>query len=123
MTKPKRVLIVDDEHATNALASEYLRLAGFEVASCYDAESALKALEADSAFDAVVLDKRLPGMDGFEAGRRIKADPRTAGIPILALSASFHPQQEPSPAFDAFLGKPFSPRDLLVALNKITQRS
>ena len=119
----RRVLVVDDELSTNALATEYLRLAGFEVVQSFDAEAALETLKADAAFDAIVLDKRMPGMDGLEAARRIKADPRTAAIPLVLLSASLRPSGlEPTADVAAFLAKPFRPRELVAVLNGLIPR-
>ena len=114
----KRILIVDDERSTNILAAESLRLAGFETVQSFDAEDALEILKGDAAFDAVVLDKRLPGLNGLEAARKIKSDPRTAGIPLLLLSASIQQSRlEPSDDIAAFIAKPFRPKDLVAALN------
>lgn len=116
----KRILIIDDEPAANALAAEYLRLSGFEVAQCYDGENALQRLREDPAFDLIILDKRLPGIGGVEACQAIKDDPRTRGIPVVILSASIHPARiEEGSGAAAFLPKPFSPRDLLSLVQKL----
>ena len=118
-----RILVVDDELSTNTLATEYLRLAGFDVVQRYDAETALETLAADAAFDAIVLDKRLPGCDGVEAARRIKADPRTATIPLILLSATIQQSQpETSNDFAKIIPKPFRPKDLVDAI-KSSRRS
>ena len=119
----KRILVVDDEKATNTLSAEYLRLAGFEVVSCFDGESALKVLASDPAFDLILLDKRMPGMGGLETGKVVKSDPRTAKIPIILLSASLQPSQvaeaEGDCLFDASIPKPFSPKVLVALVKKL----
>ena len=119
----RRVLVVDDEASTNALAAEYLRLAGFEVVQNYDAEAALETLKTDVAFDAIILDKRMPGIGGLEAARRIKADPRTAAIPLVLLSASIQQSGlEPTADIAAFLAKPFRPKQLVAVLDGLIPR-
>ena len=83
----KRILIVDDEAPLRFLLSKQLTRAGFEVLTAADGPAAL-VVAAESPVDAVVLDVVMPGMDGFEVCRRLKADPQTAGAPVLFLSAS-----------------------------------
>lgn len=83
----QRILIVDDEAPLRFLLSKQLSRAGFDVTAAADGPAAL-SLAAEKPFDAVVLDVVMPGMDGFEVCRRLKADPRTAGTPVLFLSAS-----------------------------------
>ena len=116
----RRVLVVDDERSLNALAAEYLRLAGCEVVQCYDAESALSLLREDPRFDVVVLDKRLPGLDGWQACRAIKADARLKHIPVILLSASVSTQAPAEPhGADRTMSKPFSPKDLARAIEEL----
>lgn len=115
-----RILIIDDEPSLNTLAAEYLTLAGHQVVQVYDAESGLALLRKDSAFDAIVLDKRLPGMNGWDLCRLLKADPGLKTIPIVLLSASAHPGQAPTNVgAELFMAKPFSPKQLLAALLKL----
>ncbi len=83
----KRVLIVDDEASMRFLLSKLLKRAGYETATAADGPSAI-ASASSGAFDAIVLDVVMPGMDGFEVCRRLQADPRTAGVPVVFLSAS-----------------------------------
>ena len=121
----KRILVVDDERATNVLSSDYLRLAGFEVHSCFDGESALEALEADPHFDLVVMDKRMPGMGGVEAAKAIRRGERTANIRIVILSASLQPSQiaevDDEVRADAYIPKPFSPKDLVSTVKRLLE--
>jgi CheY-like chemotaxis protein len=83
----KRILIVDDEAPMRFLLSKQLNRAGCETTTAADGEAALAAA-AGAPFDAIVLDVVMPQMDGFEVCRRLKADPRTAEIPVIFLSAS-----------------------------------
>jgi len=83
----KRILIVDDEAPLRFLLSKQLTRAGFDTVTAADGAAAL-AVAAETAVDAVVLDVVMPGLDGFEVCRRLKADPRTATVPVVFLSAS-----------------------------------
>jgi two-component system phosphate regulon response regulator PhoB len=120
-----RILVVDDERATNVLSSDYLRLAGFEVHSCFDGESALEILSADPEFDLVVMDKRMPGMGGVEAAKAIRGGERTAKILIILLSASLQPSQikevDGEVRADAYIPKPFSPKELVATVKRLLE--
>src|ERR1700687_1622923 len=79
------VLLVDDYPDARVMYTEYLKYSGFEVVEAADGIEALRqALE--SMPDIILMDLSLPLMDGWEATRRLKADPRTATIPIVALT-------------------------------------
>ncbi|HEX4048894.1 MAG TPA: response regulator [Elusimicrobiota bacterium] len=113
-----RVLIVDDEPATNALVREYLGLAGFETLAVFDAAGALAALGAGERVDLAVVDRRLPGLDGLELCARLKAGRE---LPVLMLTASGLPGAAPTGpgAPDAWMGKPFRPKDLVAELRRL----
>lgn len=115
------VLVVDDEASTNALAVEYLRLAGFEAASADGAASARAALDGGLSPQLILMDRRLPDGDGLELCARLKADPRTARIPVLLLSAYGAPPPDLPDAAkpDAWMGKPFRPRDLVAEVRRL----
>ncbi|MBI3553919.1 MAG: response regulator [Elusimicrobia bacterium] len=116
----KRILVVDDEPSTGALAAEYLRLSGFETVLCEDAESALKIIASESRFDLIVLDKRMPGMSGLDLCAALKKDPATASLPVILLSASVSPSLTASEAgVSVCLSKPFSPKDLVSAVSRL----
>lgn len=83
----ERVLIVDDEASARRLLTKQLSLAGFEPVAVEDGHAALKAA-ATTSIDAIVLDVIMPAMDGFEVCRRLKANPQTAGIPVVFFSTS-----------------------------------
>src|ERR1041385_9189136 len=82
--RPK-VLLVDDYPDAREMYSEYLEFCGFEVG---EAANGMEALEraVDAAPDIILMDLSLPVMDGWEATRRLKADTRTASIPVVALT-------------------------------------
>jgi CheY-like chemotaxis protein len=115
------VLVVDDEPSTNALAAEYLRLAGFEAAAADGVESALALLAGGLAPRLILLDRRLSDGDGLELCARLKADPARAGVPVLILSAYGAPPPDlPADARpDAWMEKPFRPKDLVAEVRRL----
>lgn len=125
----KRILIVDDEAPMRHLLSKQLKRAGFDPTTAADGEAALAAatglLNGAPTFDAVVLDVVMPGMDGFEVCRRLKANPRTDGIPVIFLSAScsgeFRRRAFSVGAAD-FLAKPFQTHELPVYIQATLRR-
>lgn len=84
---PHSVLIVDDNPVNLKLAADVLEFAGFHVTRAVDAEDALVQL-AKHRPELVLMDIALPGMDGLELTRRLKADPRYSSMLIVALTAS-----------------------------------
>ncbi|MEM0922783.1 MAG: response regulator, partial [Pseudomonadota bacterium] len=82
---PGRLLIVDDLPKTRALVRRQLSAAYFDVVEASTGEEALKIVKQDE-IDLVLLDIMLPGIDGFETCRRLKAAPETAHIPVVMLS-------------------------------------
>jgi CheY-like chemotaxis protein len=81
-----RVLIVEDNPANAALASYVLEREGYDVRVAVNANEALATLESFEA-RLILLDIQLPGMDGLQLARRIKSEPRTRHIAIVALTA------------------------------------
>ena len=80
------ILVVDDNHTNLKLARILLESEGYEVVAAQDAEEALLLLETCLP-RLILMDLQLPGMDGLELTRRLKADPRTRAIPILAVTS------------------------------------
>jgi signal transduction histidine kinase/ActR/RegA family two-component response regulator len=81
-----RILVVEDNPMNRKLARNVLRSKGYTVLEAPTAEAALELLRSETV-DLVMMDIQLPGMDGLEATRRLKADPRTAGLPVVAVTA------------------------------------
>lgn len=108
------VLIVDDNPANLKLARMLLVSEGFEVRTAVDAESALALLKTWRP-RAILMDLQLPGMDGLELTRRLKADPATRDIVILALTA-YAMKGDDDRAFaagcDGYVTKPIDTRAL-----------
>jgi len=116
-----RVLLVEDYDDAREMYVEYLTFSGFEVAQATNGLDAIQqALERPP--DIVVMDLSLPQMDGWEAVRRLKADARTAGVPVLALTghalADFVRRAKDA-GFNGFLTKPCLPEDLVIEIHKV----
>jgi CheY-like chemotaxis protein len=82
----ERILVVDDNAVNLKLTRVLLTRAGYEVRTAEYAEQAMETLEAFTP-RLILMDVQLPGMDGLELTRRLKADPRTSGIVIIAVTA------------------------------------
>jgi CheY-like chemotaxis protein len=86
-----KLLIVDDEPANIELLARRLARRGFEVVSATSAEEGIARAVAEKP-DVILMDIKMPVVDGFEATRRLKAGPETRAIPVIALTA--HAMQE-----------------------------
>jgi two-component system cell cycle response regulator DivK len=108
------VLIVDDNDKNLRLARDVLRAAGFRTLEAASGSEAI-AVATEQLPDVILMDIRLPDMDGTEAAARLKDDPRTAAIPIVALtSLAMKGDREwfLASGFDGYLEKPISVREL-----------
>jgi two-component system cell cycle response regulator DivK len=114
MNNPPLILIVEDNAGSLMLATVMLEAEGFLVAGAESAEDARYVLESRSP-DLILMDIQLPGMDGLEFTKELKADHRTAGIPIVALTAHSMPLHERAAraaGCDGFIAKPWTPEAL-----------
>lgn|GEM_PF-4771796 len=114
------LLCVEDDPANLALLEELVRrhLPGARLASAATAEAALRLARAERP-DAILMDLQLPGMDGLAAVEALKADPATAPIPVLAVSAAAGPEREEAArraGCVGFVSKPYRFSDLLARL-------
>lgn len=118
----KRVLVVDDEARIREVVQYALEREGFRVHSVDDGAEAIEALER-GGFDLVVLDVMLPGLDGFEICRRVRA---SSTVPILFLSARSDEIDRVvglELGADDYLVKPFSPRELVARVKAVLRRT
>jgi DNA-binding response OmpR family regulator len=118
-----RVLCIDDDRRLQELLVSWLGQNGVQVTPAYDGQSGIQALDS-SAFDAVLLDIMLPGMDGLEVLRRIRG--RSSRVPILMLTAKGDETDRVvglEIGADDYVPKPFSPRELLARLRAVLRRS
>jgi two-component system, cell cycle response regulator DivK len=119
------VLLVDDYPDAREMYSEYLQYSGFDV---IEAGNGIEALQqaAERSPDIILMDLSLPVMDGWEATRRLKADRRTAGIPVVALTGhalAGISEGARRAGCDAFITKPCLPEDLVKEIRKVLDQS
>ena len=93
----RSILIVEDNAVNMKLARNVLRSRGYRIIEATTGEEALELLRGELP-DLVLMDIQLPGMDGLEVTRRIKEDPATAGLPVVALTAHAQKADEPAGA-------------------------
>lgn len=113
-----RILVVEDDADTRALLIRRLRTAGHGVTACKNAEDALAALTGEP-FDALVVDVKLPGMDGYEMVRRARAD-GLSDAPVVIATITDTDDLPGDVAVAAWLAKPFTRRDIEGALEALS---
>jgi DNA-binding response OmpR family regulator len=118
----RRVLIVEDDVTVAEVAASYLRAAGLLVSHVEDGFAALASIEKSSP-DLVILDRMLPGIDGVEVCRRIRALSPTPIIMLTALGSEEDRIDGLTAGADDYLTKPFSPRELVLRAHSILRRS
>ena len=120
-----RLLMIEDDARLAAMVGEYLQQSGYGVAHAGDGESGLAMLQ-DQPVDLVILDLMLPGIDGLEVCRRIRALPgESARVPVLMLTAKGDPMDRIvglELGADDYLPKPFEPRELLARIRAVLRR-
>lgn len=120
----KRLLVIDDEpHLLQAIAAVLRRL-GYEVATARGGQEALVRL-AETLPDLIISDIRMPGMDGHQLARHLRASPRTDLIPIVFLTALGDTADRIAgfrTGVDAYLTKPFQPEELFAVIASILDR-
>jgi PAS domain S-box-containing protein len=114
MFEPSRVLVVDDIMSNRMLIKESLALSGLDVIEAENGQQA-EIFASEYLPDLIIMDIRMPVMDGYEATRRIKSNPKTKDIPIIALTASLNfqnPKNLKNTLMEAFIPKPVNLADL-----------
>ena len=116
----KRILAVDDQEDNRRILRDVLVAAGFEVIEAVDGAEAVRQAE-EHVPDLILMDVQLPGMDGYEATRLIKANPLLKAIPVITVT-SFALSGDEGKALEAgsdfYMSKPFSPRQLLAKVRE-----
>ncbi len=115
------VLVVDDFEDNREMYAQFLRFSGYRVE---EAATGREALERAFTMrpDVIIMDLSLPGVDGWEATRRIKADERTKSIPVIALTGhalAGHSKGAFEAGCDAFVTKPCLPEDLMGEIERL----
>jgi len=118
------ILVVEDEPAIQELIALNLEQSGYNSLKATDAEQAFD-LVRDELPDLVLLDWMLPGMSGIEFARRLRADRRTQGVPIIMLTARADESDKLTgldTGADDYITKPFSPRELNARIKAVLRR-
>lgn len=121
-TRPEQpcVLLVDDYFDARQMYTAYLEYSGFAVVQAANGVEALREA-VESKPDIILMDLSLPVMDGWEATRQLKADPRTAQIPVVALTGQSLNTSDGAKMIgcEAFLTKPCLPEDLVQEIRRV----
>ena len=116
----KRILVVEDTEDNRQIIRDLLTSAGYEMIEAVDGEEGV-AMAAQHRPDLILMDIQLPGLDGYEATRRIKAQPELKHIPIIAVTSyalSGDEAKTREAGCDGYVAKPFSPRQLLAKVRE-----
>ncbi len=119
------ILIVEDNEKNRKLARDVLQVKGYRTTESETAEEGLK-LAAENVPALILMDIQLPGMDGITAMKQLKADPHTAKIPIIAITASAMTNNRTAmlaEGFDGYQTKPISLKDFLGEIDRVLQAS
>jgi len=116
----KRILVVEDTEDNRQIIRDLLTSAGYEMIEAVDGEEGV-AMAAQHRPDLILMDIQLPVLDGYEATRRIKAQPELKHIPVIAVTSyalSGDEAKTKAAGCDGYVAKPFSPRQLLAKVRE-----
>ena len=117
----KRILVVEDQEDNRQIIRDLLSTTDYEIMEAESGEEALEAV-AKQRPDLILMDIQLPGIDGYETTRRIKADPALRSITIIAVTSyalSGEEQKARAAGCDEYVPKPYSPRQLLAKIRQL----
>ncbi len=120
---PKRILVVDDEEAIVLLLKTILNVYGYESLTAQTPQDGL-SLAVKERPDAILLDIAMADLDGYEVCRQLKANPETATIPVIMISALALEQDRKQALVsgaNGFILKPFDPKDVIAEIERLTQ--
>ena len=116
----KRILVIEDTEDNRQIVGDLLASAGYESIEAVDGLQGVAAAEREQP-DLILMDIQLPGIDGYEATRRIRAIPALARVPIIAVTSyalSGDEAKTRAAGCDGYVAKPFSPRQLLAKIRE-----
>jgi CheY-like chemotaxis protein len=122
--QPPLVLLVDDFDDSREMYAEYLKFSGYRTQEARNGQEALNCARTFMP-DVILMDLSMPLLDGWEATRRLKADPQTKHIPIMALTGHAldgQAERAKGAGCDIFITKPCLPADLLAAIRSLMDR-
>jgi two-component system cell cycle response regulator DivK len=114
----KRILLVEDTEDNRQIVRDLAASAGYELIQAADGAAGI-AMAKEQRPDLILMDIQLPVLDGYEATRRIKADPHLRSIPVIAVTSyalSGDETKARDAGCDAYVAKPYSPRKLLATI-------
>jgi two-component system cell cycle response regulator DivK len=117
----KTILYVEDNELNRKMVRDLLKHTSYRLIEAHDGEAAVK-MGVDQRPDLILMDMQLPKMSGLEATRRLRAEPATAAIPIIAVTSfalSGDDQKAIQAGANAYLAKPYSPLGLLDMIRKL----
>ena len=120
MNNPPLILVVDDNETNRDILITRLEKHGYQLLQAADGEEALASVAQHNP-DLILLDVEMPKLDGYEATRRIKADPDLKAIPIIVVTSyalSGDEAKARAAGCDAYVTKPYSPRQLLAKIRE-----
>ena len=119
-----KILVIEDNEDNRRIVRDLLTSAGYEVIEAVTGQEGVTAAETQGP-ELILMDIQLPDFDGYEATRRIKANPTLSPIPIIAVT-SYALSGDDVKAFeagcDAYVTKPYSPRELLAKIREYLQK-
>ena len=118
------ILIVEDNEKNMKLARDVLQAKGYKTLEATSGEDGVK-LARQHVPDLVLMDIQLPGINGIEAFKQIRADAKTARVPVVALTASVTPTDRSAinaAGFDAFVSKPINLKEFLDTVKRLVER-
>ena len=116
----RRILLVEDHEDNRRIVRDLLTPSGYEVIEALTGEDGVAMADSHRP-DLILMDIQLPGLDGYEATRRIKANPALRAIPIIAVTSyalSGDDVKAREAGCDAYVTKPYSPRALLAKIRE-----
>ncbi|MGD9671344.1 MAG: response regulator [Hyphomicrobiaceae bacterium] len=120
----KRILVVEDHADNRAILRDLLTASGFDYLEAVAGAAGVAAAERLKP-DLILMDIQLPDLDGYEATRRIKANPALSTTPVIAVTSyalSGDAAKARDAGCDAYVAKPFSPRQLLAKIRELLER-
>ena len=116
----KRILVIEDQEDNRRIVRDLLTSVGYELIEAVTGEEGVTLAETERP-DLILMDIQLPGLDGYEATRRIKANPALRHIPIIVVTSyalSGDEAKAREAGCDGYVAKPFSPRVLLAKIRE-----
>jgi len=117
----KKILVVEDTEDNRQILRDLLGMAGYEMIEAHDGAEGVNQATTHKP-DLILMDIQMPVMDGYEATRRIKANPELKGIPIVAVTSyalSGDEEKARAAGCDGYIAKPYSPRQMLAKVREI----